>query len=155
YYQQLPLLPLNPEAIAELLTDLLGNDPSLAGLGGLIRERTGGNPFFVEEVVLSLAEAGSLEGSKGAFRLTKPIRAVAIPPTLQAVLDARIDRLSEKQKRVLQTASVIGKTFPDSVLKRVGGLPETELNEALRALIEAEYLYEEALYPEAKYSFKH
>ncbi len=155
YYQQLPLLPLNPEAIAELLTDLLGNDPSLAALGGLIRERTGGNPFFIEEVVLSLAEAGSLEGSKGAYRLTKPIHAVSIPPTVQAVLAARIDRLPEKEKRVLQTASVIGKTLSEPVLKRVGGLPETELADALRALIEAEFLYEEALYPEAEYGFKH
>ncbi len=155
YYQQLPLLPLNPEAIAELLTDLLGNDPSLAGLGGLIRERTGGNPFFIEEVVLSLAEAGSLEGSKGAYRLTKPIHAVSIPPTVQAVLAARIDRLPEKEKRVLQTASVIGKTFSEPVLKRVGELPETELADALRALIDAEFLYEEALYPEAEYAFKH
>jgi class 3 adenylate cyclase/tetratricopeptide (TPR) repeat protein len=155
YYQRLALLPLNPEAIAELLTDLLGNDPSLAGLGGVIRERTGGNPFFIEEIVLSLAEAGSLEGSKGAYRLTKPIHAVSIPPTVQAVLAARIDRLPEKEKRVLQTASVIGKTFSESVLRRVGEFPETELAEALRALIEAEYFYEEALYPEAEFSFKH
>ncbi len=74
---------------------------------------------------------------------------------MQAVLAARIDRLPEKEKRVLQTASVIGKTFSEPVLKRVGELPETELADALRALIEAEFLYEEALYPEAEYAFKH
>ena len=72
YYQQLPLLPLGPEAIAELLRDLLGDDPSLAALGDRIRERTGGNPFFIEEVVQALAETGSLEGAKGAYRLVRP-----------------------------------------------------------------------------------
>jgi class 3 adenylate cyclase len=63
YYQQLPLLPLGPEAIAELLASLLGTDPSLAGLVELIRERTGGNPFFIEEIVQSLMEAGTLQGA--------------------------------------------------------------------------------------------
>jgi AAA ATPase domain/Adenylate and Guanylate cyclase catalytic domain len=111
YYQQLPLLPLGPEAIAELLADLLGTDPSLEGLGELIREPTSGNPFFVEEVVQSLAEGGNLVGSKGAYRLVKPIGGISIPPTVQAVLAARIDRLPEREKRVLQTASVIGKKF--------------------------------------------
>jgi predicted ATPase len=66
YYQQLPLLPLGPEGIADLLRDLLGGDPSLTGLGDRIRKRTGGNPFFIEEVVQSLAETGSLAGAKGA-----------------------------------------------------------------------------------------
>src|SRR5262249_31404668 len=60
YYQQLPLLPLGPEAIAELLRDLLGTDPTLGAIGDRIRERTGGNPFFIEEVVQALAETGSL-----------------------------------------------------------------------------------------------
>ena len=72
YYQQLPLLPLGPEAIAELLRDLLGGDPSLGSLGERIRERTGGNPFFIEEVVEALAETGSLQGAKGAYRLVRP-----------------------------------------------------------------------------------
>jgi hypothetical protein len=48
YYQRRPLLPLGPETIAELLTDLLGTDPSLEGLGELIREHASDNPFFVE-----------------------------------------------------------------------------------------------------------
>ena len=155
YYQQLPLLPLGPEALAELLTDLLGTDPSLEGLGELIRERTSGNPFFVEEVVQSLAEGGSLAGSKGAYRLVKPIGGISIPPTVQAVLAARIDRLPEREKRVLQTASVIGKTFSEAVLARVIDLPEMDLTGALTSLTGAEFLYEEALYPQAEYAFKH
>ena len=80
YYQQLPLLPLGPEAIAELLRDLLGTDPSLAALGDRIRERTGGNPFFIEEMVQALAETGSLEGAKGAYRLVRPAAELRFPP---------------------------------------------------------------------------
>src|SRR5207249_2713153 len=65
YYQQLPLLPLGAAASVELLRDLLGSDPSVAGLTGRIRERAGGNPFFTEELVQGLVETGGLEGTRG------------------------------------------------------------------------------------------
>jgi class 3 adenylate cyclase/tetratricopeptide (TPR) repeat protein len=154
-YQQIPLLPLGPEAISELLGDLLGNDPSLARLPELIRERTSGNPFFIEEVVLSLAEAGILKGEKGAFHLEGTVDKLRIPPTVQGILGARIDRLEEKEKLLLQTASVIGKKFPETVLRRIAELPDKELSTALRSLQSAEFVYEEALYPETEYAFKH
>src|SRR5439155_27065862 len=64
--QQLPLLPLGPQAMRELLDDLLGRDPSLSGFPELVQDHTGGNPFFVEEVVQSLIEGGSLQGGRGA-----------------------------------------------------------------------------------------
>src|SRR5438093_11107591 len=118
YYQQLPLLPLGPEAITELLRDLLGTDPSLAGLGDRIRKRTGGNPFFSEEVVQALAETGSLAGAKGAYRLVRPAAELRLPATVQAVLAARIDRLAEREKQVLQTAAVIGREFTEPILRR-------------------------------------
>src|SRR5262249_32825193 len=73
YYLQLPLLPLGPEASAELLRELLGSDPSVAGLTERIRERTAGNPFFAEEIVQALTDAGSLDGSKGAYCLRTPV----------------------------------------------------------------------------------
>jgi class 3 adenylate cyclase/tetratricopeptide (TPR) repeat protein len=155
WYQQLPLLPLGREAVAELLASLLGNDPSLAELGQRIRERTGGNPFFIEEVVQSLAEPGSLEGAKGHYRLARPIETIEIPTTVQAVLAARIDRLPEREKRLLQTAAVIGKVFPESILKRVAGIPDHELRASLAALEQAELVFAETLYPEAEYAFKH
>jgi class 3 adenylate cyclase/tetratricopeptide (TPR) repeat protein len=155
YYQQMPLLPLGSEAITELLRDLLGTAPSLAGLADRIRDRTGGNPFFIEEVVRSLIEAGSLEGSSGAYRLVKPVDEVAIPARVQSVLAARIDRLGESEKQVFQTASVIGRTFSEPILKAVAELPETDLAASLSSLQRAEFIYEEALYPEAVYAFKH
>ena len=87
-YQQLPLLPLGPEAIAELLDDLLGRDPSRAELHELLRDRTGGNPLFVEEAVQALIEAGSLEGSRGACRVVRPIARKPTAPRRSAVSKA-------------------------------------------------------------------
>src|SRR5262249_12548884 len=120
-----------------------------------IAERTAGNPFFAEEIVQALADAGSLDGSRGAYRLRAPVETLVLPASVQVVLGARIDRLPEREKHVLQTAAVIGKEFGELVLRRVEGLPEAELAAALRALADAELVYETALYPEAEYTFKH
>jgi class 3 adenylate cyclase len=155
YYRQLPLLPLGPEAIEELLRDLLGSDPSLWDLSSRIQERTRGNPFFMEEVVMALVESGSLEGMKGAYRLVKPPSDEEMPTAVQTLLAARIDRLADREKRILQTASGIGKEFAELVLRRVADLPEGPLMAALDALTSAEFVYEQALYPEATYAFKH
>src|SRR5262249_44081416 len=155
YYRQLPLLPLGREATEELLADLLGRDPSLARLSESIYERTRGNPFFTEEVALSLVESGCLEGSQGAYRLVGSGRQLDIPGTVQVVLAARIDRLSEPEKQLLQTASVIGKEVPGLLLERVAGLPDAERAASLAALVRAEFLFEKALYPEAEFAFKH
>src|SRR5205823_3789579 len=138
-----------------LLRDLPGADPSVVALADRIRERTGGNPFFIEEVVQALVEAGSLTGAKGAYRLVRPVEELAIPPTVHAVLAARIDRLPEREKAVLQTAAVIGRELPEPLLGRVAELPPTELAAAVQSLMAAEFLYEEAPYPEVEYAFKH
>jgi class 3 adenylate cyclase/tetratricopeptide (TPR) repeat protein len=155
YYYQLPLLPLAPESTAELLGDLVGSDPSLRRLRELIRERTGGNPFFIEEIVQALVETGAVAGTRGAYRLVAPAEEVGLPATVQSVLAARIDRLPEREKQVLQAASVIGKTFSEPILRRAADLGDENLPAALHALTTAEFLYEEALYPQAEYSFKH
>src|SRR5215211_5112227 len=151
YYQQLPLPPLGARAIEELL----GPDPSLDGLSQLIAERTGGNPFFIEEVVKDLLDKGSLSGEKGAYRLARSVDDVTIPPTVHAVLAARIDRLPERDKAVLQSAAVIGKQFPQAVLRHATRLSGIELEDALRALAAAEFIYEESPYPAPEYAFMH
>src|SRR5207247_3405907 len=120
-----------------------------------IRERTGGNPFSIEEIVQARVERGGLEGTRGAYQLGKPAERLALPATVQAVLTARTDRLGEQEKTVLQTAAVIGKEFAEPILQRVAGQPETELRAALQTLVRAEFLYEAALYPDAEYAFKH
>jgi class 3 adenylate cyclase len=155
YYRQIALVPLGPEAIEEMLRDLLGSDPSLDGLPELVRERTGGNPFFIEEVVQSLVEAGNLEGERGAYRLAHPVEHAAVPASVEAVLSARIDRVTQRDKAVLQAAAVIGKEFPEPVLTRVVEPDRSELEDALRELVGGEFVYEQELYPEALYAFKH
>ncbi|MCH7709038.1 MAG: AAA family ATPase [Myxococcales bacterium] len=155
YYRQLPLAPLGPDALRDLLDDLLGADPSTRGLADAIYARTGGNPFFTEEVVQSLIESGQLEGTRGAYRLATPIGNIDVPPTVQSVLAARIDRLPEREKQVLQAAAVIGKEFAEPILLAAAELPEIDLRAALATLKSTEFVFEQSLYPVAEYSFKH
>jgi tetratricopeptide (TPR) repeat protein len=155
HYGQLALLPLAEEAAAELLSDLLGRHPSLDGVAELVGQRTGGNPFFIQEVVHGLVEEGSLVGRRGAYELARTISEVKVPPTVQAVLAARIDRLSGSDKALLQTAAVIGRRFSAPLVGRVSGLADEELEAALRTLVDADFVYETAPYPESEYTFKH
>jgi len=155
YYHQIPLTPLGPTEIQALLRDLLGTDPSLDGLEEIIRERTAGNPFFIEEVVRSLVDAGNLDGERGAHRLVRPVEEAAVPASVQGVLAARIDRLGERDKMVLQAAAVIGKEFSGPVLSRVVELEAATLENALRNLVTGEFIFEQELYPEAIFAFTH
>ncbi len=153
-FRRLPLAPLVDEAAGELLSTLLGVDPSLTPLVFFILERTGGNPFFIEEVVRTLAEEGTLSGSSGAYRLTRPLDQVNIPPGVHAVLAARIDRLPPEHKEVLQTAAVLGRTFAGAVLSRVFGA-DVDLDGAIRGLCAAEMIQEVHTLPSAEYRFWH
>jgi class 3 adenylate cyclase/tetratricopeptide (TPR) repeat protein len=155
HYVEIPLRPLGASAIAELLRDLLGTHPSVAPLAAGLPDRTGGTPFFIEEVVRALVEAGSLTGTRGAHRLVRPVTDLAIPPTVQAVLAARIDRLPERDKAVLHAASVVGREVPNAVLRHIVDLPAEELAAAVRALVAGEFLFEATLYPEVEYCFTH
>ncbi len=155
YYHQLPLSPLGPDAIRELLDALLGNHPSTAGLAEAIHARTLGNPFFTEEVVQNLIESGKLQGSKGAYRLVTPVDKLEVPSSVHALLAARIDRLAARDKDVLQTAAVIGREFDEPTLAAVVEQDAPQLREALQKLKDAEFVYEQSLYPVAEYLFKH
>jgi len=155
HVQQIALSPLGPAELDALLGELLGPEAAASGLAAKIRERTGGNPFFIEEVVVSLAESGALAGSKGRYRLAAAVENIALPATVKSLLAARIDRLAEREKQVLQTAAVIGPEFREAILRSVVDLPEGELAGALDRLVQAELLYEQELYPEREYAFKH
>ena len=121
---------------SELLRDLAGEDPSLDGLDELIHERTGGNPFFIEEIVRELAEAGYLEGERGAYRLARPIEDAGVPATVQAVLAARIDRLDPAAKQLLQVASVVGKEVSGRRCGMAAGLDDEALDAGAAELID-------------------
>jgi class 3 adenylate cyclase len=155
YYQQLCLVPLSAEAVGEMLRDLLGDDPSLAPIPEHLIERTGGNPFFVEEVVRALMEDGTLAGQPSAYRLTRCLEGAGLPASVQSVLAARIDRLAAEHKPVLQSASVIGRTFGQAVLARVVGTTAEGLTESLSALCAAELLQDAQRYPVPEYRFWH
>ena len=153
--QQIALQPLGPEAVRQMLAASIGDHPSVRSLPEQIHTRTGGNPFFAEEIVQTLIEDGSLAGRPGAYRLTRAIDTVPLPETVQTVLAARIDRLVPRDKHVLQTAAVIGRELPHELLAVVCDVADAELDEALAALRRAEFLYETALYPHVEYTFKH
>jgi class 3 adenylate cyclase len=107
-YTQLRLEPLARESAAEMLTALLGDTTEVQPLRRLIMETTGGNPFFMEETVQVLLDEGALVRA-GTARLTKPLGELKIPPTVQAILASRIDRLPADEKQLLQTLAVIGR----------------------------------------------
>ena len=155
YYTQLRLDPLPPASADELLQALLGDDPSLAPLKQLLIARTEGNPFFLEESVRTLVETNVLIGTPGAYRLAQPVESLQVPATVQAVLAARIDRLPPEEKRLLQTASVLGMEVPLALLQAITELPEEALHRGLTHLQAAEFLYETRLFPEHAYTFKH
>jgi tetratricopeptide (TPR) repeat protein len=155
YYTQLRLDPLPPASADEFLQALLGDDPSLAPLKPLLIARTEGNPFFLEESVRTLVETGVLVGEPGAYRLAVPLQGMPVPATVQAVLAARIDRLPPEEKRLLQTAAVIGTDVPVALLRAIADVPEAALHRSLAHLQAAEFLYETRLFPEPEYTFKH
>jgi predicted ATPase/class 3 adenylate cyclase len=155
YYTQLRLDPLPPVSADEFLQALLGDDPSLQPLKRLLIARTEGNPFFLEESVRTLVEAEVLVGQPGAYRLAKPLDSLQVPATVHAVLAARIDRLPAEEKRLLQTAAVIGTEVPFPLLQAIAELPEDTLHGGLAHLQAAEFLYETRLFPEREYTFKH
>jgi predicted ATPase/class 3 adenylate cyclase len=155
YYTQLRLDPLPPQSAEAFLQALLGGDPSLAPLKQLLTARTEGNPFFLEESVRTLVETGVLVGEPGAYRLVQARLTIQVPATVQAVLAARIDRLPPEDKRLLQTAAVIGTEVPLPLLQAIAELPDEALQRGLTHLQAAEFLYETGLFPERVHTFKH
>ncbi|MFQ5896494.1 MAG: AAA family ATPase, partial [Nitrospinota bacterium] len=154
-YAQLRLDPLGAESAEELLDGVLGADAGLVPLKRLLIERTEGNPFFLEESVRTLVETQVLVGERGAYRLAKPVQTIQVPATVQAVLAARIDRLSPEDKRLLQSAAVLGETVPFALLRAIAEMPEGELRAGLAHLQAAEFLYETSLFPDLEHTFKH
>ena len=149
--------PLPAGGAEELLKALLGQQPELRPVAEMLIERTAGNPFFLEEGVRALIETGVVAGERGGFHLVKNLKEAQtqIPATVQAVLAARIDRLSADEKWLLQSAAAIGRNVPFSLLQAIGENNEAELRGMLAHLQASEFLYETSLFPELEYTFKH
>jgi tetratricopeptide (TPR) repeat protein len=178
YYTQIRIDPLGEESAEALLDALLGTVRAvgntteeirgvapLQDLKRLLVERTDGNPFFLEESVRTLVETGVLVGERGAYQLVAEVARIRVPATVQAVLAARVDRLPADEKRLLQTAAVIGKDVPFALLRAItvevpgednrDSINEEDLRRGLAHLQTAEYLYEASLFPALEYTFKH
>ena len=155
HYRQINMPALPPAQAALLLQDHFGNDASLALLSRNIIERAQGNPFFLEELVNALVERGDFEGEEGAYRLKGGIESIPLPATVQAVIAARIDRLEEHAKRVLEIASVVGREISVSILEEVAGLAPAELSEAAQQLRQAELLYDVPPFEQRMLAFRH
>jgi class 3 adenylate cyclase/tetratricopeptide (TPR) repeat protein len=154
YYSQLRLDPLGKESAQELLTALMGDDENTLPLKRLIIERTEGNPFFMEEMVQALFEQGVL-ARNGALKLAKRLNEIHVPPTVQAILASRIDRLPIAEKELLQTLAVLGREFSSGLIKHVVGKSDDELERMLSALQLAEFIYEQPAMGDVEYTFKH
>lgn len=147
--QTIALAPLGNSDTAALIGELLGPDPSVTALATIIGERAAGIPFFAEEMVRELAQRGVLKGDRGRYFCEEDATEVTVPATVQAAIEARIDRLSTPAKRTLNAASVIGVRFEADLLASVS--VDGELTE----LLTAELIDRVQLTPRPEYAFWH
>jgi class 3 adenylate cyclase/tetratricopeptide (TPR) repeat protein len=155
YHGQVNLNRLSNQESLTIVSHLLGTQDIDRDLEKLILEKTEGVPFFIEEFIRSLQDLKIIERQDNKYFLAKDIKDLTIPSTLQDVIMARVDSLSEGAKEVLQAGSVIEREFSYELIKKVKGLPEQELLSHLSALKNSELLYERGIYPETTYIFKH
>lgn len=148
------LRPLDPDESLAMLKAALHADRVPDELSGLIYERTGGNPFFLEEVCQTLLEAGTVRIEGREVLLSGPLESLDLPETVQAVIGTRLDRLDREAREAIRAASVIGREFTWSLLERtLGG--ERSLSTALQTLKGSGLIQQIQLVPEPAYRFKH
>ena len=154
YYSQLRLDPLGGADGAAMLAALLGESVEVNPLKGLIAVRTGGNPFFIEEIVQALFDEGALVRN-GAVKVTRSLSQLRLPPTVQGILAARIDGQASEHKQLLQTLAVIGRESSLRLLRQVASHTDTKLERMLADLQMGEFIYEQPAATDAEYVFKH
>jgi tetratricopeptide (TPR) repeat protein len=155
YHSQVNLNKLSNRESLAMVTHLLGTEDIGNDLEELILEKTEGIPFYIEEFIKSLKDLNAIERTNGTYYLTKDIQAVSIPSTIQDVIMARVDKLQERAKNLLQTGSVIEREFSYKLIKTVSNLSEQELLPQLSVLKDSELIFERGIYPESTYIFKH
>jgi class 3 adenylate cyclase len=147
--QTIALAPLSESEASSLLAELLGPDPSVTEVSGVIAERAAGNPFFAEEITRELAERGVLGGERGSYACSTDVGEIGVPATLQATIDARIDRLSPAAKKTLSAAAVIGSRFSRDRLTGLG------IDPCVDELIAAELIDQVRFTAGPEYAFHH
>ncbi|MDT5208033.1 MAG: hypothetical protein QOF67_448, partial [Mycobacterium sp.] len=147
--QTIALAPLVDSDTATLVSELLGSDPSVTELATIIAARAAGNPFFAEEMVRELVQRSVLTGERGGYVCRTNVAEVSVPATVQAAIEARIDRLTAPARRTLHAASVIGARFGTELLVAL------EIDAAFDELLDAELIDQVRSTPSAEYAFRH
>jgi predicted ATPase/class 3 adenylate cyclase/pSer/pThr/pTyr-binding forkhead associated (FHA) protein len=151
FYRQITLAELTPEQSRRFLGNLLGGAQLPESIADSIIAKYGNNPRLLEEVAKTLRDRKVLVAQEGQWVLTADI--ALIPATLRQMIMARIDRLSERDRLVLQRAAVVGSPFTYRQLALLTDLDDA-LSESLGRLKDAEFIIENLLAPEQEYSFK-
>jgi tetratricopeptide (TPR) repeat protein len=155
YHSQVTLSRLSNRESLMMVSHLLGTEELDRDLEEFILEKTEGIPFFIEELIKSLKDLKIIERKNNRYRITKDIKEVTIPATVQDMIMARVDSLLEEIKSLLQTASAVGRESSYDLIKQITGLAEQELLPQLSVLKDSELLYERGIYPQSSYVFKH
>jgi class 3 adenylate cyclase/tetratricopeptide (TPR) repeat protein len=155
YHSQVTLSRLSNRESLTMVSHLLGTEALDEDLEEFILEKAEGIPFFIEELIKSLKDLKIIERENNRYRITKDIKEVTIPATVQDMIMARVDSLLEEIKSLLQTASAVGRESSYDLIKQVTGLAEQELLPQLSVLKDSELLYERGIYPRSSYVFKH
>ena len=154
HYSQLRLDPLGGADGAAMLAALLGQSVEVNPLKRLVGERTGGNPFFIEEMVQALFDEGVL-ARNGAVKMTRSVSQLRLPPTVQGILAARIDRQPSEHKQLLQTLAVIGRESALGLIRQTVSADVAQLERMLAELQAGEFIYEKLTATGVEYVFKH
>ena len=155
YHSQLNLNRLSNRESLIMASHLLGTEELDKDLEEFILEKTEGVPFYIEELIKSLKDLKIIERENNRYCITKDIKEVTIPATVQDVIMARVDSLPEGTKGLLQTISAVGRESSYDLIKQVTGFTEQELLPQLSVLKDSELLYERGIYPQSTYVFKH
>jgi class 3 adenylate cyclase/tetratricopeptide (TPR) repeat protein len=153
-YQEIRLHDLSSTDAQSMVESLLKTETIPNDLKRFIRDKVEGNPFYLEEVINSLLETAILISDNNVWSLTKPITETEIPLTVQGVISARLDRLENETKRILQEASVIGRAFFYEILKRITAL-NNQIDKSLIGLERLDLIRTRSLQPDLEYIFKH
>jgi class 3 adenylate cyclase/tetratricopeptide (TPR) repeat protein len=152
-YQQIPLDPLQHDDCDDMIRNIVGSDAATQSLQHEICVRAAGNPLFVEHSVLSLVANGVLSGKPGAYHLERDPEELEIPPSVRALLSARVDQLGESAKRVLHVASLLGGEFDRDLLEDVADV--ADVGTALDELVKLRMIEAKAMLPVERYAFHH
>ncbi|HEX3349380.1 MAG TPA: adenylate/guanylate cyclase domain-containing protein, partial [Acetobacteraceae bacterium] len=155
HYEQIELQELSATDTDALVDDLVGPEPELHEMRSLISSRSGGNPFFAEELVRSLVDRAVLTGERGAYRRGATASAGSLPMTVQAVIGARIDMLPPLEREILQIGAIIGKEIEIPILRRVADHPPHLVDGALDHLCGVGLLYPRSGFDARGYGFRH